>query len=68
MVAHNPVTPCPAHPDKVRYRSKKLAKQALSRIGVSNRGLIHPYRCDGCDHWHIGHKRGSSSKRWGHAA
>lgn len=66
------MTRCAEFPTKVRYRTKHLAKQAITRmVAASNRDLIRPYRCPSCGWWHVGHKPGSgvpSRGQWGSAA
>lgn len=35
---------------KVRHDSRSLAQKAANRRG----GMLAPYRCKACGHWHVG--------------
>lgn len=44
---------------KLSYYALKDAKLAIRRMRTSRgRSLLRAYRCDDCNHFHIGHKPG----------
>lgn len=47
---------CPT--GKIPYASKAKARQASRLANTVQRNAMHSYRCDLCDHYHLGHRRG----------
>jgi hypothetical protein len=47
---------CPS--GKTPYDTKRAAAAHVRRM-PGHRTLMHPYRCDFCDCWHLGHRRGA---------
>ena len=42
---------------KRRYPTKRGAKAAIVSVLTNNGGRqMHPYRCEHCGNWHIGHR------------
>ncbi|GAT13192.1 Gp48 [Mycolicibacterium thermoresistibile] len=50
------VTDCPT-PDKRAFRSAAAARRFWRRSYIrTGKHRLHPYRCPGCDHWHLTHQ------------
>lgn len=42
---------------KVRYQTRKEAKKASKTVKELHRITgLHPYRCEFCEQWHLGHR------------
>lgn len=44
---------------KKKYPSKKLAKAAVEKAWRREGEILHPYKCQFGNHWHIGHASGT---------
>jgi hypothetical protein len=41
---------------KARYTSRREARTYANR-GAHRDGNVHPYHCEWCDGWHLGHRK-----------
>ena len=59
---------CPTTGKRVYITRAKADVYAgtLNRKNRQNgdRHPVHPFRCECCDHWHIGHVQSRQGKRW----
>lgn len=42
---------------KIKYSGRQVATNAATVLGWIGRPDLKAYRCEWCDHWHIGHGR-----------
>lgn len=49
---------------KVAHSTRAEAKRAIKVAHPSNRAELHPYRCDGSDWYHVGHRVPRSVREW----
>jgi hypothetical protein len=43
---------------KAAFGSRREARSLVRHVRRSD-GQLHPYRCQNCGSWHLGHRRGS---------
>lgn len=43
---------------KVRYGTRATAKRCSKTIKQVHADKLHPYYCELCDGWHLGHRKG----------
>jgi hypothetical protein len=58
-------TPARACRRKMRHETKDEARTHLERLirNGASRSRLEIYKCKFCDHYHVGHKLGSGSRR-----